>query len=224
VNTGDITIESGTRDDYARLSAWHYLAGPPATADRILRAVTHGMLAGVLVVSRPTLNGWWRHHVWPARYARRDKAAAARAVNRDLRTLSRVIVDPRLRACGIATALVRHYLAEPITRRTEAIAAMGAFCPFFARAGMREITAPPDQRGQALALWLADHGIGPLDLIDTGRAMRILRESGVESRLRAWCRGSIATHRLAEAEPAVLAAGVAHRAFAERRVYVAERD
>jgi predicted GNAT family acetyltransferase len=224
LDTGDITIELGTRDDYARLAAWHYLAGPPATADRILRAVAHGTLAGVLIVSRPTLNGWWRDRVWPGRYARRDKAAAARAVNHDLRTLSRVIVDPRLRACGIATALVRHYLAEPITHRTEAVAAMGAFCPFFARAGMREIIAPPDQRGQALGAWLAEHGIGPLDLIDADRAMGVLRGPGVESRLRSWCRGSVATHRLADAEPQVLAAGIAHRAFAERRAYVAETD
>jgi hypothetical protein len=227
VDRSDIRIERGTWDDYARLSAWHYLAAEPAVPELVLRAEMGGAFAGVLVLARPTLNGWWRDRAWPGRYTARrggpNRAEAAQRLNADVRTLARVVVDPRVRACGLATALVRWYLARPLTKRTEAVAAMGVFCPFFARAGMREITAPPDRRGAALAAWLSARGIGPVDLIDADRATRALARPGVEDHLRRWCLGSVATRRLADAERTLLAASAAARAFAQRRAYVAER-
>jgi ABC-type iron transport system FetAB ATPase subunit/GNAT superfamily N-acetyltransferase len=140
-----IRIEQGTTADYNALAHLHYRSGTPATTVRILRAVRSvpfhvdpdgEIPAGVLVVSMPTLNGAWRKRAWPDVFGSVDKRRNAHALNEHVRTISRVIVDPRSRGLGVATRLVRAYLDDPITAGTEASAAMGDVCPFFERAGM----------------------------------------------------------------------------------------
>lgn len=144
-----LRFEPGTPDDYDALAHHHYLAGRPATRALIRRAVRTlpdgtDRLAGVLVVSRPTLNGAWRDRPWPGRYTGPDRRAAALRLNAELRCISRVIVEPSSRGLGIAGALVRSYLDRPLTPATEALAQMGAACPFFARAGMTPYPLAPD--------------------------------------------------------------------------------
>lgn len=149
-----ITIEPGTPRDYRALAPFHYRAAEPATIVRILvaRLGPHRIPAGVLVISMPTLNSSWRRRAWPELFARATKHESARRLNHPregVRCISRVIVDPRFRGSGVATALVRAYLRDPLTRRTEAVASMGRFTSFFERAGMRPIhlgIAPPDAR------------------------------------------------------------------------------
>ena len=133
-----IRVENGSADDYSLLSVFHYIAGRPARPALTLRAIDEisGELCGVLVVTMPTLNSAWRDQAWPGRYRTGDKKADAARINRELRTIARVIVDPRFRARGVATRLVRAYLKDPLTPATEAIAAMGRVCPFFASADM----------------------------------------------------------------------------------------
>ena len=225
-------IESGGWADYERLEVWHYLAGPPATVDVLLRAVCDALphakhegpqLAGVLIVSHPTIHGWWRDLAWPGRYTHRtggpSRELAANQLNAEVRTISRVIVDPRFRALGVASALVEHYLANPRTRRTEAAAAMGGLCPFFVRAGMTEHTAPPDQRSRAMRRWLGRRGISAADLIVADRAERVLARRGIEAYVRAWCAAGISTRRAADLPRAGMAATVAARVWAIRRAY-----
>lgn len=146
LRTPDLSIEPGTMADYHALAHHHYLGSRPATVRRILRCVRRTphaeWLAGVLVVSAPTLNASWRQQAWPGRYDRGAKRERARRLNAELACISRVIVEPRSRGLGIAARLVRAYLADPITPATEAVAMMGALCPFFARAGMTEYHLP----------------------------------------------------------------------------------
>lgn len=143
---GRLSIGVGSIADYARLSAFHYLAGPPATHVRVLAARDRGAeTVGVLVVSMPTLDGAWRDVAWPGRYrAKRagERSARLKRLNAEVRTISRVVVDPRWRGLGVARRLVEAYLADPLTERTEAVCAIGVLCPFFARAGMREVPVP----------------------------------------------------------------------------------
>lgn len=221
-------IERGEWADYERLSVWHYLAGTPATMDVVLRAVCEApgmppLVAGVLVVSRPTLFGWWRDDAWPGRYIPRrggpGRVQAAQCLNAELRTISRVIVDPRFRALGVASALVRHYLAHPLTMRTEAAAAMGGLCPFFARAGMREHTRGPDEVSKELKAWLSRRRIRAADLVDARRAARVLARPSIEKHIRAWCGKSFSTMRSANLPLPALAAIVATRVWGVRRAY-----
>jgi len=153
-----IRFAPGSRADYAHLAHHHYKAGPPATIARTPEGTPciyaardpDDRLAGVLVVSMPTLNSSWRKLAWPGVYNTGDKRRDALEINRSLRCLSRVIVDPRFRGLGVARRLVQHYLRHALTQRTEAIAAMGHICPFFEAAGMTAYSLPPSLRDARL--------------------------------------------------------------------------
>lgn len=166
-----ITIEPGTAADYRALAHLHYLAGPPATMTRIVRAMRtcpisrRPVLAGALVVSMPTLNSAWRKRAWPGIFNTPDRRHNAMVINTHLRCLSRVIVDPRSRGLGIASMLVRHYLSNPDTAATEAIASMGSACPFFERAGMTSYRLHPNLDDLRLLDALDAEGLDPIDLI-----------------------------------------------------------
>lgn len=160
-----ITIEPGTIDDLRSLSRFHYAAGRPGPTARILRASDDGETIGVLVASMPTLNGRWRSIAWPGDYDTPDKRANALRLNHDVRVISRVIVDPRYRSRGLAVRLVRAYLDNPCTARTEALAAMAHACPFFERAGMERVDLPPSKADAKLLRAMDRHGVDRADLL-----------------------------------------------------------
>ncbi|MCA9303025.1 MAG: hypothetical protein KC996_02775 [Phycisphaerales bacterium] len=164
-----VRYEEGTIADYDALGHLHYLGGRPATWTRVIRAIRRSpvlgeILAGVLVVSMPTLNSSWRRQPWGDRYSHADKRRSASRLNRELRCISRVVVDRRSRGLGIASGLVRAYLADAQTPATEAIAAMGSVCPFFERAGMIGYTVPTPIPNVRLLDALVCLGIQPADL------------------------------------------------------------
>ncbi|MFI4882777.1 MAG: GNAT family N-acetyltransferase [Phycisphaerales bacterium JB064] len=176
-----ITIEQGSTRDLDQLARFHYAAGKPGPIARILRAHDDGDTIGVLVASMPTLNGRWRAIAWPAEYDTPDQRLNATRLNRDVRVISRVIVDPRYRGRGVAVRLVRAYLENPCTTRTEAVAAMAHACPFFERAGMRRIDLPPSKTDARLLRALQRHGLDAADLLsDPSDCMA--------APLRAWAR------------------------------------
>ncbi len=164
-NPDTITIEAGTPADLNPLSRFHYAAGRPGPIARVLRAVDDGETIAVLVASMPTLNGRWRAVAWPGEYDTPDKRANALRLNHDVRVISRVIVDPRYRGRGLAVRLVRAYLDNPCTARTEALAAMAHACPFFERAGMQRIDLPPSKADAKLLRAMARHDLEPADLL-----------------------------------------------------------
>lgn len=149
-------IKPGTVRDYDALARFHYRATRPATIDRVFRVVLRTRSAvgrflnrkeeeltlGVLVVSRPHLSCAMRNVALSGRYLGLDRTHAARLVNQEVRTISRVIVDPRCRGVGLAVRLVRRALEDATTPYTEAIAAMGRVHPFFERAGMMRFDPP----------------------------------------------------------------------------------
>jgi len=208
----DIRIELGTRADFLALAHHHYRIGAPATCVRVLRAVPRSGSAptphipgtprlsepqlpvGVLVVSMPVLNGAWRDAAWPGWLTGCDPRERAVHLNRSLRAISRLIVAPEWRGLGIGRALVRAYLDDPDTERTEAIASMGAFCPVFAAAGMREIQTRRCRRDLSLEHALVRARIEPWRLIDEHERRVFLRDDGgeLERAARTWGR----SHRL----------------------------
>lgn len=188
-------IRRGSRADYEALAPLHYRPGHPATMDLILCAVDarSGIRAGVLVVSRPTLNAGWREMAWPGRFAAGAPDAAARRINRELRCISRVIVDPRFRSLGVAERLVRTYLRRPLSRCTEALAAMGHASPdggFFARAGMTAYHLPVPLADARLADALDHAAIDAWRMADpemlARRAMGTDVAGFLEHELRVW--------------------------------------
>jgi ABC-type ATPase involved in cell division/GNAT superfamily N-acetyltransferase len=192
---GRVRIEPGSASDVRSLARFHYRRARPASVCGVWRAVVSGAegprVAGVLIVSFPTLNGAWRETAWPGRYVSTlpERARSARRLNREVRRISRVIVDPRDRGRGIATALVRAYLADPLTPATEAVSAMGRFSPFTASAGMTVYPLPLRPADDRLADMLDAMGLAPWQLMDPERiaSVRASRDGAfLERELRAW--------------------------------------
>lgn len=225
-------IAQGTIADYTSLASMHYRGGRPATIARVLvaRRQECGPVIAVLTVSMPTLNGAWRALAWPdlvpASHAPDDLRRAAERLNdaapggTGVRCISRVIVDPRHRGQGVAGELVAAYLRDPLTPRTEAVAAMGAACPLFVRAGMREWVLPHTQRDQQLLAALSDRGMSGASLVDIARATRhIARSPALIAALARWARASRATRAIAEADVRTLIRAAARSLSVRPRAY-----
>jgi GNAT superfamily N-acetyltransferase len=97
-------------------------------------------LAAVAVLSYPTVNSAARDRAlgmvgWPA-------ARKLALANRDVRTISRVVVHPQFRGVGLASRLVRVICEQSPTRWVEAYAVMGRVHPFFEKGGMKRYDPP----------------------------------------------------------------------------------
>lgn len=234
-----LRIEPGTIADFDALAHHHYKRGRPATWVKVLRMVDpgekkgpaaagkrrgqaaewqsegkHPALIAVLVVSMPTLNGAWRRVAWPGDEACSRRTAAER-LNARVRCISRVVVEPRWRAMGVASRLVRAYLADPLTERTETVASMGELCPIFRAAGMRRVEVPAVKADTRLREKLGALGIDPADVSD------VLERPGVVGALRSWGWRSCAYRRAVRAQDhGELARRAAERLAGPRGVYV----
>lgn len=199
-----LRLVQGNYEDYQQLAHHHYRAGRPATIARSsdgsqgIRSLRDraDRLAGVLIVSMPTLNSSWRSLAWPGRFNTGDKSRDAQRINRELRCISRVIIDPRYRSMGLASHLVGAYLNCPMTPLTEAVAAMGRVCPFFKAAGMKAFQTPPTLRDAKWLDALASVGLEPWELLDIQRAEDALcRHPWLLHQARQWAKGSRTTRQ-----------------------------
>ncbi len=215
------------REALVGLSRFHYRAGEPASVSRVLAAVDRaGSVVGVLCVSFPALNASWRGAAWPGLFdgARCPRGRAA-VLNAQVRTISRVIIDPRWRGVGLASALVRAYLEKPETARTEAVASMGRLCPLFESAGMRRVDVAPSARDARFTQVLDRVGVRASALVEVSAARGAIRRHGAVARgVAAWARESRATRRhLLEGRERLIDLGIlaAQRACGRgRSVYV----
>lgn len=177
----ELEIQAGTLDDYRALRAFHYRGRDPAVVTSVLRIAhrsagvigRHGarrgadVVAGVLVRSLPPLGCGLRQVATGGRYSGLRRCDAAALLNAEVRTIARVVIEPRYRGLGLAVKLVRHALANPereSLRLTEALAAMGRVCPFFERAGMTRYDRPPPPQDARLLDALAHLGLEPSTL------------------------------------------------------------
>jgi len=153
----ELQIERGDNSDYHQLASFHYRAGRPGDMSTVYRMVHRAptvvgrfvgrsdetMIVGVLIRSRPSLCCQLRDRATNDRYRGIGALAAAAMLNREFRTISRVVIHPQWRGLGLAVRMVRHALRDPETAYTEALAAMGRVHPFFERAGMIRYDRPP---------------------------------------------------------------------------------
>lgn len=184
---GALAIEAGTIADYRALQRFHYRVGQPGVVRWVLRAMHRAPtvvgrylgrpagaeLAGVLVCSRPALSCAMRDAATCGRYRGLAPQHAAFMLNREVRTVSRVIIEPRFRGMGVAVRLVRAALDRPehgmpALRFTEALAAMGRVCPFFERAGMIRYDPRPSRSDLRLLDALNRLGVDGLRIEEVG--------------------------------------------------------
>jgi GNAT superfamily N-acetyltransferase len=217
------------RQAMQQFAPFHYRAGAPAVRAGVWGAwdgqMPESPCVGVLVLSMPTLNAPWRALAWPERFgSRKSPRAQAHCINASVRTIARVIVEPRWRGLGVATALVRTYLRSPDTPCTETLTSLGNFFPLFSAVGMREVIPPTSRRDRDCVRTLAALGLDGWELLDARRAAVLLRDPALAHAVRRWARASKATRRHLKQGDAKrlrdLAALAGSAACARPRVYV----
>ena len=120
----DLTFESGSVADYHALAGFHYRSHHPGVVSAVFRVVheqptvvgrylqrrNDRIVVGVLVRSLPRLSCRLRDLALCNRYSTLPASDAALLVNRELRIISRVVIDPRWRGrgLGIGAPQARH--------------------------------------------------------------------------------------------------------------------
>jgi GNAT superfamily N-acetyltransferase len=153
----ELHLERGEFADFRRLAAFHYRSvragavttvyrlryAAPTVVGRYLGRREEHCIVGVLLRSLPHLACRLRDIATGNRYRGFGQKGAAEMLNREVRTITRVVIDPQWRGLGLAVRLVRHALKHGETIYTEALAAMGRVHPFCQRAGMIRYDRPP---------------------------------------------------------------------------------
>ena len=169
-----LEVVSAGRDEYERLSRFHYRdcsLGPYAAVyalkDLHVGRSRFGDLAGVIVYSMPAGSVAVRNVATGGEFSGfGDRRMQMQMVNRHIRCISRVIIDPRYRGLGLASRLVRETMPLLGVAIVEAMAVMGRVNPFFERAGMRAYDVAVSVKCVRLIEAFGMVGIGERDLID----------------------------------------------------------
>jgi len=144
--TKDLEVVRGELNDYERLAGFHYRERKAGPFAGIFALRAKGHLAGrsgvktvgVIVYRMPSMSCELRNAATGGVFAGFDRVTGLSLVNKNVRCISRVIIEPRFRGIGLANWLVRETMAEMGVAVVEAIAEMGMVNPFFEKAGMRD--------------------------------------------------------------------------------------
>lgn len=170
----NLEIVAGTLEDYGRLSRFHYRdtkLGPYAAIfalrykQEVMRRVGVKTV-GVIVYTMPSVGLELRNVATGGYYCGFDKATRTALINRDIRCISRVIIEPRFRGLGLASRLVKETMERMDVAIIEAMAVMGEVNPFFERAGMTAFRGGRPGRCVQMIEALNMVGIDEMDLID----------------------------------------------------------
>lgn len=162
-----IEVAPGRADDYRKLAPYHYRdtrLGPFAGIFA-LRPVGRLKLhagtdcAGVIVYTMPNPNIELRNIATGGLFAGLDNASQLDLVNKNIRRIARVVIEPRFRGIGLAQRLVRETMPLLNVPIVEALAVMGLVNPFLEKAQMKSYVAPIQSRTVRLIEALGSVGI-----------------------------------------------------------------
>lgn len=131
-----LEVEPGGREDWRALSEFHYKSKHLGAVDRIFRLRLGAQSVGVVVYAYPAAQNSIRNRAFAGRYCGRVTARERRRLlNRELRVVQRIVIDPRLRGLGLASHLLRETVGRLDVPFVECIAVMAGFSRFLENAG-----------------------------------------------------------------------------------------
>jgi len=168
-----LSIIPGDLADYRRLAAYHYRDGPPGPVQTIFVATPKrpmGCLsarpAGVIVYAMPHPRMELRTVATQGMFANLDRQTQLALINRNIRCIARLIIEPHFRGIGLATRLVRETMTKVNVPIVEALAVMPRVNPFLERAGMQAFAPRVPVAHVELVEAFSAVGIEPDQLID----------------------------------------------------------
>lgn len=179
-----VAYRAGDRRDWQRLKALHYAAGDPATTHSI-HVIEHpeiSGIAGVAVMSYPDLHSAARNVATSDAYSIAGSSQAAKRLNREVLKLSRLVITPEVRGCGMARLLVNAAVSECGARWVECVTAMGRYNSFLASCGFREIPQGLADVEAALMDWAVRANVPPQITLDPAALKHWLDSQSVRCR------------------------------------------
>jgi hypothetical protein len=179
-----LEIVAGGASDYEKLAHYHYRdnrLGPFAAIFAMRpRKGSAGCLGtdtvGVIVYKMPSPALELRNAATDNMFSGFDRATGLALVNKTIRCISRVIIEPRLRSLGLASTLVRETMPRMNVPIIEAVAVMGLVNPFFEKAGMKAYQAKQSTRCVQLIEAFSMVGIEKAQLIWPRKVQRKIEQ------------------------------------------------
>jgi len=174
-----LRVAPGCLDDYRQLAHYHYRDGRLGPFERIFALKPAGgtintKAVGVIVYSMPVPGLELRNAATDNFFVGFDRSTQLALINKNIRCVSRVIIEPRFRGLGLASRLVRQTMPQMDVLIIEAMAVMGLVNPFFEKAGMRAYAAKMPARCVQLTEAFSMVGIEDPDLFDPEKVQRKL--------------------------------------------------
>lgn len=168
--TKQMQITEGTYKDYKKLSIFHYRTSRCPPPRKIFTLKRKKELCGVIVYSHPPPTCLGRSKVWKGNFKQLQK---------EISTITRVIIHPKYRTTGLGAKLVRETLTKAGTPYVETLAVMAKYNPFFEKAGMKKITeSKPDKTILKAIEKLRKIGFNPLMLTNLNYNKKKIEEKG----------------------------------------------
>ncbi len=147
--TKKLQIIRGCLDDYKQLAHYHYRDSHLGMFTKIFAIRPSKPLGvqlgaetiGVIVYTLPSEGVELRNVATGNLFSDLDKKTRFTLINKNIRCIRRVIIEPRFRGLGLASRLVRETMPEMGVPLVEAMAVMGLVNPFFEKAGMKAYAA-----------------------------------------------------------------------------------
>ncbi len=154
----ELVLRKGTVSDYRSLERFHYRgerlrcwSDMYVLAPRRGKSVITPQSAGVIVYVMGGAGLELRNYALGGVFTGLGSASAnLDAVNRHVRRIARVIIEPRYRRAGLAVRLVRETMPIVGADLVESLAVMGRYSPFFEKAGMSRYDGPVPERNSRL--------------------------------------------------------------------------
>jgi hypothetical protein len=172
-------IVPGDIKDYKSLAPYHYRygkLGPYTNIFTLKGDFLHPKQIGVIVYTTPRPALELRNVATDNIFVGFDKSTGLSLVNKYIRCISRVIIEPRFRGLGLAVRLVRDTMPLLNVSIIEAMAVMGHVNPFFEKAGMKAYAAKMSARCVKLMEAMSLVGIELKELVDENRVHQKLEQ------------------------------------------------
>ena len=174
-----LQVVPGCFDDYKQLAHYHYRDSRLGPFERIFAlkpvgGTLHTKAVGVIVYALPVPGLELRNVATDNFFVGFDRSTQLALINKNIRCISRVVIEPRFRGLGLASRLVRQTMPKMNVPIIEAMAVMGLVNPFFEKAGMRAYTAKLPARCVQLTEAFSMVGIEESELIDAEKVQRKL--------------------------------------------------
>ena len=144
-----LQIVEGDMKDYESLAMYHYRDSRPVAVKAVFALKIKGRVAprdnrpaGVIVYTMPNPRVELRDVATDGLFSGLDRQSELSLINRNIRCIARVVIEPRYRGIGLASRLVRQTMPRLNVPVIEALGVMPSVNPFLEKAGMKPYVPP----------------------------------------------------------------------------------